>query len=98
MKISAQEWQVLSGLLDDLLTLPQAARMSWVTCLGAEHDALKPILHELLTRKDLGEGGRFLEELPRIGLFPKRARERAGTPNGRLRVTRRRRKHEGLGS
>jgi hypothetical protein len=79
MKISAREWQVLSGLLDDLLTLPPGARMSWVTRLGAEHDALKPILHELLARKDLGEDGRFLQALPRIGLFWERAQKRAGT-------------------
>jgi hypothetical protein len=68
MKIAARDWQALSRLLDEALSLPVTARASWASRLGPEHTALKPILQELFTRDDLSPTGGFLETLPDISL------------------------------
>jgi eukaryotic-like serine/threonine-protein kinase len=68
MKIASHDWQALSRLLDDALALPVAARLSWLSQLGSEHAALRPVLQDLLTREDLSETSGFLEALPKISL------------------------------
>ena len=50
MKISAHDWQLAFKLMDDVLELPKASRAAWLLGLGAEHDALRPALTELLAQ------------------------------------------------
>jgi serine/threonine protein kinase len=50
MKLAPAQWQSLSALLDEALDLPEPDRVSWVATLGAEHDAFKALLREILDR------------------------------------------------
>jgi serine/threonine-protein kinase len=66
--IDARSWQELSRLLDTALDLPPERRGAWLDALGAEFDALKPPLRQLLSRSGSVETGDFLGTLPRIEL------------------------------
>jgi serine/threonine protein kinase len=66
MNIMVRDWQALNRLLDAALSLPAVERASWLESLNSEHDALKPVLRELLSRPDLAETGNFLNSLPKI--------------------------------
>jgi serine/threonine-protein kinase len=68
LAIDARSWQELSRLLDTALDLPAERRDAWLESLGAEFDALKPHLRELLSRSASVETGDFLGTLPRIEL------------------------------
>src|SRR5690242_8723772 len=66
MTLAAHNWSVLSRLLDTALSLPPEARESWLQGLDVEHESLKPLLRDLVSRKDLVETRGFLETLPKI--------------------------------
>lgn len=69
MKLSETEWQAASGLLDEALELPAAARLAWVESLSEERSALKPLLRELLGRQELLETNEFLGGAPPVEGF-----------------------------
>jgi tetratricopeptide (TPR) repeat protein len=71
MPIAELDWASLSQLLDTVLALPRERRQEWLDALGAEHDSLKTVLRDLLSREDLRETGDFLATLPKLA---------AGTP------------------
>jgi serine/threonine-protein kinase len=48
--IDADTWSVLNSLLDQALDLAPAERIPWVEALGAEYDALRPRLRDLISR------------------------------------------------
>jgi tetratricopeptide (TPR) repeat protein len=73
MSIAAHDWLALSRLLDSALTLSPSERASWVEGLSGEHEAMKPVLRELLSRPDLADAERFLGTLPKLtgeGVWP----------------------------
>ena len=67
--IDSSCWSELSPLLDEALDLPEGERTRWLASLGAEHDALKPRLINMLAgRRRLGQG--FIRTLPKIAPHP----------------------------
>jgi hypothetical protein len=94
VKLSVDEWQAASELLDEALELPAAARLAWVETLSGDRSALKPLLRELLARQGRLETEDFLGAAPpMVPLLP--ARERgpidsllAGTTVGPYRLVR----------
>jgi serine/threonine protein kinase len=66
VKLSADEWQSASTLLDEALDLPVAARLAWVEELSGQHSALKPLLRELLAHQGQLETEDFLSPAPNI--------------------------------
>jgi serine/threonine-protein kinase len=66
MSVATHDWAVLSRLLDTALSMPPDERVSWVEQLQGEHQSLKPVLRDLLARKDLLETGGFLATLPKL--------------------------------
>ena len=50
-EIDETTWAALNGLLDRALDLVPAERMGWIDALGAEYDALKPRLRDLLCQR-----------------------------------------------
>jgi serine/threonine-protein kinase len=61
MKLTEQEWTLLSNKLDQALDLPESERVGWVDTLDDVSGDLKGVLRRLLT-KDVDSG--FLETLP----------------------------------
>ena len=66
MTLAAQDWVVLSRLLDTALSLPPDARESWIDGLDSEHESFRPLLRDLVSRKDLVATRGFLETLPKV--------------------------------
>jgi eukaryotic-like serine/threonine-protein kinase len=66
MEIDPASWSQLNRLLDEALDKRPAERAAWLEALGAEHDALKPQLRELLARGASVETGDFLATLPKF--------------------------------
>jgi serine/threonine-protein kinase len=66
MTIAARDWLALSRLLDTALSLPPGERESWLQGLSGDDAALKPLLHDLISRKDLVETHGFLDTLPKF--------------------------------
>src|SRR6516165_7187862 len=66
MTIAARDWLALSRLLDTALSLPPGERESWLQGLSGNDAALKPLLHDLISRKDLVETHGFLDTLPKF--------------------------------
>jgi eukaryotic-like serine/threonine-protein kinase len=60
VKIAENEWRDLSGLLDEALDLPDAARLAWIEDLDERHAGLKSRLRELLANQALLETADFL--------------------------------------
>jgi serine/threonine protein kinase len=67
VKITAEQWKVLSGLLDAALDLPPEARESWLESLEERSPALKAELRELLRQAGAIETNDFLDTLPKFG-------------------------------
>jgi eukaryotic-like serine/threonine-protein kinase len=65
--MDVKTWTTVSRLLDDALDLPPGARADWLDCLGAEHDAVKPRLRELLAQAASMDRELFLATLPKLG-------------------------------
>src|ERR1035438_592441 len=61
MKLTEQEWTLLSNKLDQALDLPVSERVEWIDTLDDVSGDLKDVLRRLLT-KDVDSG--FLESLP----------------------------------
>jgi hypothetical protein len=66
MQISAEQWPVLSKLLDEVLELPVDARETWFESLPQEHAALKPTLREFLVNHAAAETNDFLHTMPKF--------------------------------
>lgn len=66
MKITAEQWSVLSQLFDQALELPQETRESWLESLSQLDAVLKDELRSLLERHALIETSDFLETLPKF--------------------------------
>lgn len=66
MNLTDNEWRQLSGLLDEVLDLPEDERVGWVARLDASYAALKPILEKLLVESAAAETGDFLKTLPKL--------------------------------
>src|SRR5215470_6083837 len=60
MKIAASQWALLSGLLDQVLELPEAERARWIEQLGPELQSHAPLLRELLRNHAAAETADFL--------------------------------------
>jgi serine/threonine protein kinase/predicted negative regulator of RcsB-dependent stress response len=94
VKLSVADWRAASGLLDEALELPCAARLAWVDTLSGDQSALKPVLRELLARQGQLETGDFLGVAPSISaLLPAREADPipsllAGTTVGVYRLVR----------
>ena len=66
MKITAEQWSVLSQLFDQALELPQETRESWLESLSQLDAVLKGELRSLLERHALIETSDFLDTLPKF--------------------------------
>jgi serine/threonine-protein kinase len=66
MKITAEQWSVLSQLFDEALEVPQETRESWLESLGQLDAVLKEELRSLLERHALIETSDFLDTLPKF--------------------------------
>jgi eukaryotic-like serine/threonine-protein kinase len=67
MRISAEQWSVLSRLLDEALEVPQEARECWLESLGQLDAVLKGELRLFLERHARIETSDFLDTLPKLG-------------------------------
>lgn len=68
MRITAEQWPVLSRLLDEALEVPQEARESWLESLGQMDAVLKGELRLFLERHARIETSDFLDTLPNLGV------------------------------
>jgi hypothetical protein len=66
MRITAEQWTVLSRLLDEALEVPQEARESWLESLGELDAVLKGELRLFLERHARIETSDFLDTLPKF--------------------------------
>ena len=62
----ADQWQALSRLLDEALSLPPERRSAWLAGLSGADAELRTMLEELLSTQAQIETGSFLEELPSL--------------------------------
>lgn len=62
MKRSAAQYAVLSGLLDEWLSLDESARSHWLALLPVVHESQRSVLNRMLTPAD-AIANRRLEEL-----------------------------------
>jgi eukaryotic-like serine/threonine-protein kinase len=69
MKITTEQWQTLSRLLDEALDLPPDAQETWLECLAADHLALKPLLRDMLARQAIAETAALIDTLPKVELL-----------------------------
>jgi serine/threonine-protein kinase len=67
MRITAEQWSVLSRLLDQALEVPQGAREAWFESLGQMDAVLKGELRLFLERHARIETSDFLDTLPKLG-------------------------------
>ncbi|HEU4779186.1 MAG TPA: protein kinase [Steroidobacteraceae bacterium] len=65
MKREPAELEVLSKLLDDGLALPPLERVTWIECLPATYEGLKPTLRKLLLTMgpETGDVARFSQQV-----------------------------------
>jgi serine/threonine-protein kinase len=70
MKLAAEQWLLLSQLLDDALALPEAERASWVATLGPEHASLKSLLADLFARPASVATTDLIGTLPSFAVAP----------------------------
>ena len=66
MRITAEQWSVLSRLFDEALEVPQETRESWLESLSQLDAVLKGELRSLLERHALIETSDFLDTLPKF--------------------------------
>src|SRR5258707_12601967 len=66
IRITPEQWPTLSGLLDEALDLPPAAREQWLARLAPAHLPLQPVLRDLLAKHAAAETDDFLETLPKL--------------------------------
>ncbi|MEQ1807083.1 MAG: serine/threonine-protein kinase, partial [Burkholderiaceae bacterium] len=64
MKLTADQLEQLSGLLDTALDLPQTELEAWLGSLSGEALALVPLLRDLLARRAARETGELLDRVP----------------------------------
>ncbi len=69
-EIDETTWAALNGLLDRALDLVPAERMGWIDALGAEYDALKPRLRDLLANDVALRTSQLLDTLPKLSDVP----------------------------
>ena len=65
-EIDETTWAALNGLLDRALDLAPAERLGWVDALGAEYDALKPRLRDLLANDVVLRTSQLLDTIPKL--------------------------------
>src|SRR5258708_11915204 len=65
IRITPEQWPTLSGLLDEALGCPPAAREQWLAQLAPAHLLLQPVLRDLLAKHAAAETDDFLETLPK---------------------------------
>ncbi len=86
MKITAEQWSLVSGLLDEAVELPGEQRAAWLESLDGLDDSLKAELRSFLERHARIESSDFLRSLPALGGLRKRwgcqFRWRPGWPSG----------------
>ena len=70
MDITAENWRILSGLLDDALDLPPDARESWLGSLRGPQLELRDELRRLLERYAAIETSDFLQTMPKVAAEP----------------------------
>jgi serine/threonine protein kinase len=68
MKLDPAQLRTLSGLLDDALDLPEEEQRAWLDSLGQEFASLKPLLEQMLARRDSVETGDLIDTLPQFDL------------------------------
>jgi len=66
MRITAEQWSVLSRLFDEAMELPQETRETWLEALGPLDAGLKAELRALLERHVRIETSDFLDTLPKF--------------------------------
>ncbi len=66
MRIDPQSWPTLSGLLDQLLDLPEEFRTEWLEHLGPAYADLLPVLRQLIQTQESAGSSDFLNTLPRM--------------------------------
>src|SRR5258708_15815613 len=66
IRITPEQWPTLSGLLDEALGCPPAAREQWLAQLAPAHLPLQPVLRDLLAKHAAAETDDFLETLPKF--------------------------------
>src|SRR4051812_2313056 len=67
MKITAEQWSLVSGLLDEAIELPGEQRAAWLESLDGLDDNLKAELRSFLERHARIESSDFLGSLPALG-------------------------------
>jgi serine/threonine protein kinase/tetratricopeptide (TPR) repeat protein len=77
-EIDEATWAALNGLLDRALDLAPAERMAWIDTLGAEYDALKPRLRDLLAGDAALRTSQILDTIPKLPDVPD---EEDGSPS-----------------
>src|SRR4051812_11489902 len=69
-EIDETTWAALNGLLDRALDLAPAERPGWIDALGAEYDALKPRLRDLLASDVPPRTSQVLGTIPKFTDLP----------------------------
>jgi serine/threonine-protein kinase len=88
-RVDPRLWSELDRLLDRALDLAPGERGPWLESLGAEFDALKPALRDLLSRAAHVETNDFLASLPELpDVAADAPQEKAGEPIGAYRLLR----------
>src|SRR5436190_12161437 len=77
-EIDETTWAALNSLLDRALDLQPAERPGWIDSLGAEYDALKPRLRDLLCNDAALRTSQLLDTIPK---FPDGPDEDDGSPS-----------------
>jgi serine/threonine protein kinase len=67
MDVTAEQWQIISGLLDEALDLPSSARESWFASLHGTRAEYRLELRRLLDRHAEIETSDFLMTMPQLG-------------------------------
>src|SRR5215510_14549241 len=70
LDIDADIWSALNSLLDFALDRAPAERLPWIEALGSDYDALKPRLHDLLSRGAGPRTSRILDTIPKLPDLP----------------------------
>src|SRR5436190_5524975 len=64
--IDADTWAALNSLLDRALDLSSTEQLPWIDALGAEYDALKPRLRDLVCRGAVLRTSQLLDTIPKL--------------------------------
>lgn len=83
-----EDWPQLSGLLDEALALPPAARERWLTGLAARHEPYRASLRTLLAVQAQIETDAFLATGPRLPVVTLGCEPAAGSTVGAYRLLR----------